>query len=623
VQTLLPARLDRRAGNISLSAVTGGLAVMIIAVLLFTRFGIHGALSRDEAIYAYGGQQLVRGVPPYTSIFDPKAPLATLLAGLGAGLGKLFGDPELIGIRVVFFVLAVLAVLAIYLLALQLWRSIAGAVVAAVVFASFYRFAADALGGPDAKTAAMFPIVMCMYFAVRRQWFRAGLFGGIGVVAWQPLISFVLVAVVLALTLGDSVDTGAAPVRTDDDEPVRAADIDAADQADAPDTADSAGTADSDDAADSGDIEDAAESAVAAGPATPAESESVATKPPSVATRAPHWAACGRAVLGAVIPIAVIAAYFIAAGAWGDLVEAAVEFPATGVQPPNRTFGEQVSAIVSVVHGQYRFSTTLFWSGTAVLVVFVVAAFVRNRGTPLDALRDPVVSVVGLSWLLQVGYMLYDFEGGPDVFPVLPAPALCIGGLFAMVVNEFRGNGRRLAVGVTLIAALSLAIGSWVRFAARPGHALDPTWELVNACGLEKTVAGTGPLWVMGDPVPLVLTRRTNPDRFIYLGEGVDEWKVSHTVGGFDGWMAQIAAVHPSVVLINNWGGTLQVETASWLKEHGYRRYFIGTWKVFLVPGVPTTALQHGVQVTRRPTEFAIDANGTALSTHCGLPRVG
>jgi hypothetical protein len=602
----LPARLDGRAADARLPAISGGVAVIVMAVLLFTRFGIHGALSRDEAIYAYGGQQLMHGVPPYASIFDPKAPLATLLCGLGAGLARLFGHSELIGMRAVFFGLSVLAVLAIYLLTLQIWRSVSGAVVAAVVFASFYRFAADALGGPGAKTVAVFPIVMCMYFAARRQWFRAGLFGAIGVVAWQPLISFVIVALVLALTIGD------AP-------PAQSSSSPADDAVTTAEAADSTGASEA--------AEPSAESAEPADPAESSESSEASELPdeatPSVARRAPHWGAFGRAASGAAIPVVVVAAYFIAAGGWRDLVEAAVEFPATGVKPPQRTFTDQVSVIFSVVHGQYRFSATLFWAGTVIVVVFVVAAFVRHHGAPLNALRDPVVSVVGFAWILQVGYMLYDFEGGPDVFPVLAAPAVCLGGLFAMAVNEFRGNGRRLAAGVTLVAALALAAGSWARFSPWDSHGLDPNTELADACGLQRTMAGAGRLWVMGDPVPLVLTGRTNPDRFIYLGEGVDEWKVAHTVGGFSGWMAQIAADRPSAVLINDWGGAVQVQTATWLKTHGYRRYFIGTWKTFLVPGVRATALEHGVQITRRPTDYAIDGNGDELSTHCRIPRVG
>jgi hypothetical protein len=416
---------------------------------------------------------------------------------------------------------------------------------------------------------------------------------------------------VLALTIGDAQPAGASTAPADDADTA----------ADAADTSEEAEVADSTVATEA--AEPSADSSDAAEPPEAAASSDLSDAVPLRVARAPHWGAFGRAAFGAAIPVVVVAAFFIAAGAWSDLVGAAVEFPATGVEPPQRTFLDQVSSIFSVVHGQYRFSATLFWAGTVIVVVFVVAAFVRNHRAPLDALRDPVVSVVGFAWILQVGYMLYDFEGGPDVFPLLPAPAVCLGGLFAMVVNEFRGNGRRLAACVTLVAAVALAAGSWARFSTRGGHGLDPNTELADACGLQRTLAGTRGLWVMGDPVPLVLTGRTNPDRFIYLGEGVDEWKVTHTVGGFNGWMAQIAAARPSAVLINDWGGTLQVDTATWLKTHGYRRYFIGTWKIFLVPGVRTTALARGVQITQRPTDYAIDENGNELSTRCRIPRVG
>lgn len=565
-----PTQLIRSVRAASAPAIVGGIAVVIVAVLLFTRFSIHGALNRDESIYAYGGQQLADGVAPYVSIFDPKAPLATLLSGLGAAIGRLFGHSELSGIRALFCLLSVLSVLAIYLLALQLWKAVSGAIVAAVVFASFYRFAADALGGPDAKTAALLPIVLCMYFAARRQWFRAGLFAGVAVVAWQPLFTFVLVIFVLAPTLGDPVTTPATEA-----DGVTDADTTAAD-------------------------------------ATPA-----------LTARTPHWRALARAAVGAAIPVALVVVYFIAAGAWGKLIEATVQFPLFGAQPPNRTLRKQISSIADVVHSQYKFSAALFWAGTILIIVFVVTAFVRNRAAPLEALKDPVVNVVAFSWILQVGYMLYDFEGGPDIFPVLPAPALCLGGLFATVVHAFRGNARRVAAGVALVAAVALAVEAWAQFTRQPGHGLNPETELAEACGLQRTLSTTGRLWVIGNPVPLVLTRRTNPDRFIYMGEGADAWKVKHTEGGFEGWMAQIAAVAPTVVLIDDFAGEYALDTAKWLRAHNYSRYFIGDWKVFVLPGIRTDALTRGVQLTRRPTKHAIDENGARLPTQCPLPRVG
>src|ERR687886_260067 len=71
------------------------LACLIAAVALFAQFGVYGQLDRDEAIYAYGGQQLAHGVAPYASIFDPKTPGATFLAGVAAAVARAYGGDSL------------------------------------------------------------------------------------------------------------------------------------------------------------------------------------------------------------------------------------------------------------------------------------------------------------------------------------------------------------------------------------------------------------------------------------------------------------------------------------------------------------------------------------------------
>src|SRR5205085_2833512 len=115
----------------------GGVLSLAIGAVLFTRFSIDGNLWRDEAIYAYGGQQLADGVPVYLGIFDPKPPLPTFLTALGALAGRAAGKDELIAMRAEFFVWGLLAVVAVYWAGLKLWRSPLAALVGAVVFASF------------------------------------------------------------------------------------------------------------------------------------------------------------------------------------------------------------------------------------------------------------------------------------------------------------------------------------------------------------------------------------------------------------------------------------------------------------------------------------------------------
>jgi hypothetical protein len=163
-----------------------------VAAALFGRFGIHGALARDEAVYAYGGQQLDHGVPFYASIFDQKTPGAAYLAGLGNALGGFDG------IRIAFCVCACLTVLAIYLLGLDLFGSVLAALAGAVVFASFHGWAADALAGPDAKTPGILLAVLSMLLVRRRRWFSAGVCGALAFLFWQPLLIYLGIAVIVS-----------------------------------------------------------------------------------------------------------------------------------------------------------------------------------------------------------------------------------------------------------------------------------------------------------------------------------------------------------------------------------------------------------------------------------------
>lgn len=192
--------LDRRAPVGPTQSLLGAVVSLAVAVALFTRFGIDGLLSRDEAIYAYGGQQMAaHGTPPYASIFDPKGPVATLICGAAAMLARAVGRNELLAMRAAFFVCACLTVVAVHLLATRLWRSATAGVVAAVVFASFDGFAEDALSGPDAKTPGVLCVVVAMWLLLRRHWFLGALCGSVAVLVWQPFVVYPLVAVLLAL----------------------------------------------------------------------------------------------------------------------------------------------------------------------------------------------------------------------------------------------------------------------------------------------------------------------------------------------------------------------------------------------------------------------------------------
>jgi hypothetical protein len=174
------------------------LVVLVIGLAVFSRGDIDGNLSRDESIYTYAGQQLALGVPPYVSILDPKTPLSSFIAGAAVTVARALDVSDLHAIRLTFFVISALAVVAVFVAGLALFGTAAAAVAGAAAFLTFRGFAIDALGGPDAKTPGVLFAALCTWLLVRRRWFLAGLSAGLAVLVWQPLGVYCLTALLAA-----------------------------------------------------------------------------------------------------------------------------------------------------------------------------------------------------------------------------------------------------------------------------------------------------------------------------------------------------------------------------------------------------------------------------------------
>lgn len=151
----------------------------------------------------------------------------------------------------------------------------------------------------------------------------------------------------------------------------------------------------------------------------------------------------------------------------------------------------------------------------------------------------------------------------------------------------------------------------WFDRDERNDHAL--VVERATACAVNRLVVPGTSLYALGDPTPLVLTHRRNPDRFIYLNSGEDQWKVDHTPGGFQGWTAQIEAAHPSVVVVNAWKHSpYPAMMSAWLRATGYHRGYVGEWEVFLSPQARARARSVGVGLSKTAQDQPIETGGKA-----------
>ena len=179
------------------------LLIMVAAAAVYSLHGFQEALETETSIFAYGGQQVLEGTPPYVSVFNVIGPMGHLLAAFGALVARGLGLEDLLGMRLLFLVFAVLAVGCLYLLARTLFSSRLVALAATASFVTFASFLHYAVAGPREKTVMVLFVVVALLCAVRRRWIVSGVAASLATLTWQPAIAIGLAVVITALiTIG-------------------------------------------------------------------------------------------------------------------------------------------------------------------------------------------------------------------------------------------------------------------------------------------------------------------------------------------------------------------------------------------------------------------------------------
>ena len=233
-------------------------------------------------------------------------------------------------------------------------------------------------------------------------------------------------------------------------------------------------------------------------------------------------------------------------------MQAAFAFPVEGLHRTPETLAVRFGHIAAVVHAHY--DAGLVWGG---LALFAGLAAVRRWWVLLASLAA------------IAAFSVLDFQGYPDVYPLLPYAALGIAAAVAIA-----GRARPVAV-AGLVALVAV---SWTQFA--PDDTLIA--QEAEAASLQRMLEPSQSLYALGDPTPLVLTGRRNASRYIFLGSGVGEWDQTHTRGGV---IASLRRADPAVVVLHGWRSALERRVATWLHTEYVPRWD-GDWRVFLRPDV-------------------------------------
>jgi hypothetical protein len=206
--------------------------------------------------------------------------------------------------------------------------------------------------------------------------------------------------------------------------------------------------------------------------------------------------------------------------------------------------------------------------------------------------------VVIPTFLGIVAFSLTDFQGYPDLYPLLPYAALGVGGAVALAAAQIRVPRLRQVAAALSVAAVALLVGlTWSSYTDSYERSLPLPTLRDDAARLDRILDPGETLYALGDPTPLVLTRRRNPSRYIYLRSGVDRWVIRHTRGGLAGWEAQIRASGAEIVTVGAWGTGIAHKIKRYLKSIYGPPSRLGPWTVFVKPAVRERAARRGISL--------------------------
>ncbi len=308
-----------------------------------------------------------------------------------------------------------------------------------------------------------------------------------------------------------------------------------------------------------------------------------------------------RVVVGGVAPLAVVTLYYAVLGDLHALIDGLFVFPLTGVVRDPTTLGDRIHLIFSDIHNSYGASSYLLWIGI-VLLLAVTALSIATAERRRDALTGPLVLLVLVSFVSQVLYAVYDYQGYSHAFPLLVYGALGFAVALARLLDITAGQVRRATTVVVLVAVAVVTVAFTASYHRPKSPGITALGsEKASACAIAQSLAPGTPLWVMGNPLPLVLLHRRNPDNYPYLGSGLDIWRIDHTHGGFDGWGRQVLRSRASVIVVDVWQSPVRLRMQAWLSRRGFTRGYIGPWQVFVTSQAATAMTGNGIKLTPRP----------------------
>lgn len=251
--------------------------------------------------------------------------------------------------------------------------------------------------------------------------------------------------------------------------------------------------------------------------------------------------ALARLVVGGLVPLTVCVVYFALVGALRELLDGflLINLRYTVASP----MAEGLAGPWASIQGGYGVGAWVMLAGLVVVAILSLSALrgARRREDPslVTVAAFGVATVCGLVWTSR------EYDGWPDVFPLLPFAALGIAGLLIWLTQRLSREAALAATLVWVVAAT--AVGATYSLSHQNSR-LDVQRRAVRIMLAELPPDAT--ILALQAPQPLVLSGKANPTRHLMFGSGLDAYLDATWPGGLAGFGDWIKREKPTLISV-------------------------------------------------------------------------
>lgn len=281
-----------------------------------------------------------------------------------------------------------------------------------------------------------------------------------------------------------------------------------------------------------------------------------------------------KAVIGAILPVAVTFIYFYARGALGDLWAWTITYN-YGVFGPEAKQGAAgaLAHIWKVTNRIFQADVVIVIVSTFGLLMFVAERVrARIKGESLrshDLFRDAIV----FPPIVYFAFCLVNFQAGPDLIPFIPFIALFAAKFFLDAGRLMRSRitwfRLRPEVPVARIAIVVILVVTLVRAALYKieGPSLKQQDEAFKT--VSQLIGANDKIYVHGMTEILVLLNRPNLNPYVFLDWGADDFAAFRKGEPFEAIINEMESQAPKVVALSRLKVvTHRDEFKRWAEEH-------------------------------------------------------